>query len=66
MNIQQLLYNSKPFKTFHREADPEILYMELPCGCIGKANAHDDGVSEFEIEFQFDVNDLVATDWEFV
>lgn len=66
MNIQQLLSNGKPFKTFYREADPEILYMELPCGKIAIADARDDGVSEFETEFQFDINDLVANDWEFV
>lgn len=66
MNIQQLLSNGKPFKTFYREADPEILYMELPYGYIGRANAQDSSVSEFETDFQFEVNDLVATDWEFV
>ena len=66
MNLQQLLSNGKPFKTFYREADPKILYMELPCGNIAIANARDDGVSRFETEFQFDINDLVANDWEFV
>ena len=66
MNIQQLLSNGKPFKTFYRESDPETLYVELPCGYIGRADARDDGVSEFETDFKFDVNDLVATDWEFV
>ena len=66
MNLQQLLSNGKPFKTFYREADPKILYMELPCGKIAIADARDDGVSEFETEFQFDINDLVANDWEFV
>lgn len=66
MNIQQLLSNGKPFKTFYREADPENLYMELPCGCICRAYAHNEGVSEFDSDFKFDVNDLIATDWEFV
>ena len=66
MNIQQLLSNGKPFKTFYREVDPETLYVELPCGKIARADAHDDGVSEFETDFKFDVNDLAATDWEFV
>ena len=66
MNIQQLLSNGKPFKTFYREVDPETLYVELPCGKIAIADARDDGVSEFETEFQFDINDLVANDWEFV
>ena len=66
MNIQQLLSNGKPFKTFYREADPETLYVELPNGDIGRADARSDGVSEFETDFQFDVNDLAATDWEFV
>ena len=66
MNIQQLLSSSKPFKTFYREVDPETLYMELPCGKVAIADAHDDGVSEFDSDFKFDVSDLAATDWEFV
>ena len=66
MNIQQLLSNGKPYRTFYRTGNTELLYMELPCGKIAIADAHDDGVSEFETDFQFDVNDLVATDWEFV
>lgn len=66
MNIQQLLSNGKPFKTFYREADPETLYMELPCGDICRADASSDSISEFETDFQFEVNDLVASDWEFV
>ena len=66
MNIQQLLSNGKPFKTFYREVDPETLYMELPNGDIGRADAHDDGVSEFDSDFKFEVSDLIATDWEFV
>lgn len=66
MNIQQLLSKGEPFKTFYREADPETLYMELRSGYIGRANVWDSGVSEFETDFQFEVNDLVATDWEFV
>ena len=66
MNIQQLLSNGKPFKTFYREGAPNILYMELPCGCVCRAEVHDDDISKFKSDFQFDVNDLVATDWEFV
>ena len=66
MNIQQILSDGKPFKTFYRESVPEVLYMELPNGYIGRADAHDDDVSEFETDFQFEVDDLIATDWEFV
>lgn len=66
MNIQQLLSNGKPFKTFYREVDPETLYMELPIGAIARAERKNDYTLHFTSDFQFDVNDLESTDWEFV
>ena len=66
MNIQQLLSNGKTYRTFYRTGNTEILYVELPNGDIGRADARSDGVSEFDSDFKFDVSDLVATDWEFV
>ena len=66
MNIQQLLSNGKPYRTFYRTGNTEILYMELPNGQIARANIYDSGTSDFDSDFKFDVNDLVATDWEFV
>ena len=44
----------------------QILYMELPNGQIARATVYDSGTSDFDSDFKFDVNDLVATDWEFV
>ena len=68
MNIQQLLSNGKPYRTFYRTGNTELLYMELPNGQIARATVYDSGTSDFDFDsdFKFDVNDLVATDWEFV
>jgi len=66
MNIQQLLSVNKPFKTFYREGAPDALYMELPCGEIARAQKSNDYAPEFDSDFKFDVNDLIATDWELV
>ena len=40
--------------------------MELPNGQIARATVYDSGTSDFDSDFKFDVNDLIATDWEFV
>ena len=66
MNIQQLLSRNKPYRTFYRTGNTEILYMELPNGQIARATVYESGTSDFDSDFKFDVNDLVATDWEFV
>ena len=66
MNIQQLLSANKPYRTVYRIGNTEILYMELPNGQIARATVYDSGTSDFDSDFKLDVNDLVATDWEFV
>ncbi len=66
MNIQQLLSGNKPYRIFRRTGSPDYLYMELPNGEIARATIYESGTSDFDSDFKFEINDLIATDWEFV